>query len=263
MTQEPTTPSHEAPAYDAPTFDADVAIIGYGPAGVTAATYLGMQGVSTIVLEKDADLYSRARAVTVNDWTMRIFQDFGIDEIVKRDMDVARAMNWKTYDGKVIFRLGFTDGGLGHAEYMIYQPDMEREIRRNAEQFDSIDLRLGHTFTGMTQDAGGVTITAQDTDGADYRFRVRNVLGTDGGSSSVRKELGFNMIGKTRPRRWLVIDGEITKWWPECNELVFWSDPERPVVDIPLAKGNHRWEIPLQEGETDATSTPRRRSGRG
>ena len=248
MTQEPTTT-----AYDTHAFDADVAIIGYGPAGVTAATYLGMQGVSAIVLEKDADLYSRARAVTVNDWTMRIFQDFGIDDIVKRDMDIARALTWKTYDGKVIFRLGFTDGGLGHApSYMIYQPDMEREIRRNAEKFDSIDLRLGHAFTGMTQDADGVTITARDTEDGDYRFRVRNVLGTDGGGSNVRKELGFNMIGQTRPRRWLVVDGEVTKWWPECNELVFWSDPERPVVDIPLAKGNHRWEIPLQEGETDA-----------
>lgn len=239
---------------DTPTsYAADVAIIGYGPAGVTAATYLGMNDVPVIVLEKDADLYSRARAVTVNDWTMRIFQDFGIDAIVKQDMDIARALIWKTYDRKIIFRLGFTDGGLGHApSYMIYQPTMEREIRRNAERYGSIDLRLGHSFLGMTQDEDGVTIRAEDADRRPYEFRVRRVLGTDGGSSRVRKELGFSMIGETRPRRWLVVDGEVTRWWPECNELVFWSDPERPVVDIPLAKGNHRWEIPLQEGESDA-----------
>ncbi len=52
------------------TYDADVAIIGYGPSGVVAASYLGMAGVSTVVLEKDKDLYVRARAVTVNDWTL-------------------------------------------------------------------------------------------------------------------------------------------------------------------------------------------------
>jgi len=48
------------------------------------------------------------------------------------------------------------------------------------------------------------------------------------------------------------IDGYVLEPWPGCDELVFWSDPVRPVVDIPLAKGNHRWEIPLSPGESDS-----------
>ena len=68
--------------------DADVAIVGYGPSGVIAASLLGKAGISTVVLEKDQDLYSRARAVTVNDWTLRILQELGIAERVKQDMDI-------------------------------------------------------------------------------------------------------------------------------------------------------------------------------
>lgn len=34
--------------------------------------------------------------------------------------------------------------------------------------------------------------------------------------------------------------------------LTFWSDKERPVVDIALSGGNHRWEIPLKPDETPA-----------
>jgi 3-(3-hydroxy-phenyl)propionate hydroxylase len=52
-------------------FDADVAIIGYGPTGVSVANFLGHLGISAIAFEREKDIYQRARAVTVNDWTLR------------------------------------------------------------------------------------------------------------------------------------------------------------------------------------------------
>jgi 3-(3-hydroxy-phenyl)propionate hydroxylase len=234
-------------------YDADVAIVGFGPSGVTAASYLGMAGIPTIALERDQDLYSRARAVTVNDWTLRIFQDFGIDERVKKDMDPARNMTWKTYENKLVFRLAPKPDVLGQpSAMMIYQPEMEAVIRENAMKYDSLDVRFGHSFVDIAQDDTGVTLNATDAEGKAYSIRVRYVIGADGGSSPVRQSSGKEMVGETRPRRWVVIDGEVQNFWPGCNDLVFWSDPVLPVVDIPLAKGNHRWEIPLGEGEKDS-----------
>jgi 3-(3-hydroxy-phenyl)propionate hydroxylase len=232
--------------------DADVAIVGYGPSGVIAASLLAKAGVSVVVLEKDVDLYSRARAVTVNDWTLRILQELGVAERVKQDMDVMPAVSWRTYQGKLVFRLVQKPDVLGHpTAMMIYQPEMEAVIRENAAGYDSMDVRFGHSFIGLQQDDEGVTVTAMGDGGLEYSLRVRYVVGADGGSSPVREALGATMVGTTRPRRWLVIDGEVLQPWPGCDELVFWSDPVRPVVDIPLAKGNHRWEIPLAPGETD------------
>ena len=40
----------------------DVAVIGYGPVGVTAANLLGQMGLRVLVVERDADVYARARA---------------------------------------------------------------------------------------------------------------------------------------------------------------------------------------------------------
>lgn len=240
-----TRPEHTA-------HDADVAIVGYGPSGVIAATYLGMAGISTVVLEKDKDLYSRARAVTVNDWTLRIFQEFGVAERVKQDMDPARGMTWKTYTGQTVFHLDVYPGELGQpAAMMIYQPDMEQELRNNCAQHESLDLRFGHAFTKLSQDSEGVTLTATDAADNPYDLRVKYVIGADGGSSRVREAAGYSLVGDTKPRRWLVIDGAVRKPWPGHDELVFWSDQTWPVVDIPLAKGNHRWEIPLNDGERD------------
>ncbi|MEV6330166.1 FAD-dependent monooxygenase [Streptomyces sp. NPDC051909] len=60
--------------------DLDVAIVGYGPTGVIAALTLARYGISAVAFERDRDIHPRARAVTVNDWTMRIFQLEHADE---------------------------------------------------------------------------------------------------------------------------------------------------------------------------------------
>jgi len=78
------------------TYDADVAIVGYGPTGLIGALTLANKGVSVIALEREQDIYQRARAVTVNDWTMRIFQDLGIDERIEKVIDPQRALRWIT-----------------------------------------------------------------------------------------------------------------------------------------------------------------------
>ncbi len=49
-----------------------------------------------------------------------------------------------------------------------------------------------------------------------------------------------------------MIDAFVRRWWPNRHILTFWSDKQRPVVDIALARGNHRWEIPLNDHEQES-----------
>lgn len=116
------------------SYDADVAIVGYGPTGVIAALTLARNGVSTVAIERDKDLYPRARAVTVDDWTMRIFQDLGIDERVLKKIEPQRALRWATYDGTQIMRIDRPESALGCSAraFNIYQPTMEAELREAA-----------------------------------------------------------------------------------------------------------------------------------
>ena len=61
----------------------DVLIVGYGPAGATAANLLGQRGYRVAVVEQAAEIYDKPRAITADHEVMRVFQECGLaDEIV-------------------------------------------------------------------------------------------------------------------------------------------------------------------------------------
>jgi 3-(3-hydroxy-phenyl)propionate hydroxylase len=238
----------------ATTFDTDVAIVGYGPSGVSVANFLGAHGVKAIAFERERDLYQRARAVTVNDYTLRCYQSVGLDAELTRNMDPTTALRWRTYAGKELVRVKFKPSTLGHpASMMIYQPVMEQSLRDGAARYAKhIELRFGQEMTTIAQDTDGVTLTTTDTQtGAVTTTRARYALACDGGGSGVRSQLGIKLIGSTLDTKWVVVDARVKRWWPERHLLTFWADKKRPVVDIPLALGNHRWEFPLEAHESE------------
>ena len=130
-------------------FDADVAIIGYGPTGMLAALSLAHESATTIVFEREEGIYQRARAMTVNDWTVRIFQSLGVDDRVARTLEPQRASRWLTYDHAEIYRVEHPASLLGKEPrfYNIYQPALEAELRACAEERSEIDTRFGYNVT--------------------------------------------------------------------------------------------------------------------
>ena len=235
-------------------FDADVAIIGYGPTGVSAANFLGARGVKAIAFERYTDIYQRARAVTVNDWTLRCYQSVGLDTALKADMDVTHSLRFRTYAGVDLRKITFPPGQMGHAtSYAIYQPAMEQTLRDGAARFsDHVDVRYGADVTDVAQDADGVTLMVTDLEtGTASSVRARYAMACDGGSSRIRDAVGIALLGDTIDTRWVVIDAKVKRWWPDRHILTHWSDAKRPVVDIALANGNHRWELPLEPHESE------------
>src|SRR4029078_9634708 len=60
--------------------DCDIAIIGYGPVGATAAALLGGQGLSVPVIKRMAGVYDKPRAITADHEVMRCMQFAGIGQ---------------------------------------------------------------------------------------------------------------------------------------------------------------------------------------
>lgn len=235
----------------------DVAVIGYGPTGVTAANLLGAAGLRVVVLERDAEVFSRARAISTDEEVVRIWQRTGLAERLKRDMLAERPLDFVDARGRAFVSACPTPRGHGHPPQMfLYQPALEAVLREGVDRYPNVEVLLRHECLRLRQDSEAVELTVvRVEDDAVRRLRTRYVLAADGGSSLTRAQLNVGYEGRTYEDRWVVVDTEMLKPWPDHDRLRFRCDPDRPAVDCPTPLGHHRWEFPILPGDDEAYLT--------
>ena len=231
----------------------DVAVVGYGPTGVTAANLLGAAGLRVVVVERDAEVYARARAISTDEEVLRIWQQVGLAEDLARDMLANLPIEFVDACGEPFLNATFTPAGHGYPpQSFLYQPALEEILRAGVTRFGNVELLLAHECLRVRQDTDGAELLLA-ADGGDQLTRVRAswVIAADGGSSPTRGQLGIGFEGRTYETRWVVIDTAIKRDWPGHDRLRFHCDPRRPAVDCPTPLGHHRWEFPVLPGEDE------------
>ncbi|MEU6845610.1 bifunctional 3-(3-hydroxy-phenyl)propionate/3-hydroxycinnamic acid hydroxylase [Streptomyces sp. NPDC046716] len=225
----------------------DVAVIGYGPTGVTAANLLGATGLRVVVVERDAEIFTRARAISTDEEVVRIWQRIGLAERLKQDMLTERPVDFVDAAGRPFLSARPTPRGHGHPPQMfIYQPALEQVLREGVDRYPNVEILLEHECLRVRQDSTGVELTLAGThDDSVRRLRASYVIAADGGSSLTRAQLNIGYEGRTYEDRWVVIDTKMLKPWPGHDTLRFHCDPARPAVDCPTPLGHHRYEFPL------------------
>jgi 3-(3-hydroxy-phenyl)propionate hydroxylase len=138
------------------------------------------------------------------------------------------------------------DFALGHHPTVTYyQPELEAFLRGAAVDA-GVDLRLGVTVTGVTQDADGVIA---HTDAGLHAARW--LVAADGASSPIRKALGIPFVDQGFDQDWLVLDARLRRPVPTLSPFVQQiCDPARPVTYVVGHGDYRRWEFQLQPGET-------------
>ncbi len=231
----------------------DVAVIGYGPTGATAANILGGLKLKVIVLERDSDIYGRARAISTDEEVMRVWQSVGLAERLQQDMLPDRPLNFVDAAGVPFIDLKITPRGFGHPpQQFLYQPAVDRVLREGVQRYAGVEVLLEHECLRVLSHDDGVELLCADL-GQDTlkRVRARYVIAADGGASPTRGQLGIGYSGRTYAERWVVIDTKVLREWDAHDRLRFHCNPARPVVDCPTPLGHHRWEFPARAGEDE------------
>lgn len=243
----------DSEAHRSATQDYDVAIVGYGPVGATAANLLGKQGLKVVVIERDPDVYNRARAISTDEEVMRIWQSAGLADRLQQDMLPDRPVAFVDADGAPFYETTITGHGCGHPpQQFIYQPAVDHVLRAGVARFDNVELMLEHECLRVLNKGDHVELMLADLRSDLFkRIRASYVIAADGGSSPTRGQLGVGYSGKTYSERWVVIDTKVLQEWDTHDRLRFHCNPARPTVDCPTPLGHHRWEYPATSGDTD------------
>lgn len=231
------------------SFDADVLIVGAGPVGLTIANTLGLYGVSVLVVEKLDHIIDYPRAIGIDDESLRTLQATGLADAVRAHITPDHAMRFVTATGRCFADIDPRTDEFGWSRRNAFiQPQIDELLHQGLSRFEHVRMLFGHEVTALEQDAQGVTLHLQGTQGP-RRVRGRWLVASDGGNSLVRRSLGVAFEGRTKANQWIVVD---VRNDPLGTPHVYMHcDPERPYVSAALPHGVRRFEFMVMPGETE------------
>src|ERR1700750_2278437 len=204
-----TTTEIESPPPSTATYD--VAVIGYGPTGATAANLLGQMGLKVLVIERDPDVYGRARAISTDEEVMRVWQSVDLAGRLQQDMLPDRPLNFVDTDGVPFIDLKITSRGSGHPpQQFLYQPAVDHVLREGVDRFPNVEVLLEHECLRVQPKGDEVELLLADLRiDALKRIPPAYVISAEGGSPPPRGQFGIGYSGRTYTERWVVIDTKV------------------------------------------------------
>ena len=229
---------------------ASVLVVGGGPTGLTTANLLGSMGVRVLLVERNAGTSDDAKAISLDDESLRSLQLAGLDEAIYPIIVPGTGTKYFGVHGQPLVHARGAGGyRFGHPFKSAFaQPEFEQVLLKGLERFPHVTHRFATSVMGLRQDGDGVRVRLQGTGGKlAGDVDVDYVLACDGGRSTVRELLSIPMSGQSFDEVWLVVD---TLEDPHDERYgMHHGDPGRPHVIVPGRDGRCRYEFLLKPGE--------------
>ncbi len=194
--------------------DASVIVVGAGPVGLSLAINLGRAGVKTILLERNPESQFLPKMERCNARSMEMFRRIGLSKKIRDaglradcPMDVfivedltKPALLEEKYPSIQTFQEKIRDCqdlSMSLESYqLVSQYTLEPLLKAEAEALHSVDVRFEHEFVEFAQSDEGVRVHCKTSDAKSVTLSAAYLVGCDGGSSPIRKQLGIKLRGE-------------------------------------------------------------------
>lgn len=237
----------------------DVAIVGYGPTGLVAASMLGAMGHRVVVVERHPALYGLPRLTHIDGETARIVQAAGDVDTALRDAQALDSFRYLNAHGEVLVNLPWGGESSGHpAHISMYQPDIEEAIDASIQERPNVTRLLGWEATSLRMASDEVVLTARQVwsggakavSGREIEIRAGFLLAADGANSFVRGALEIDQFDFGVDEHWLNIDTRTRRALADrFNYTMLFCDPARPHMFMPIGRKRQRFEFAALPGE--------------
>lgn len=216
----------------------EVAIVGAGPVGLTAACVLRAAGIEVVVLDAAVEGAHTSRAAVVHARTLEVLESIEVTERL-RDAGVVVPRFTVRDRARVLARLSF-DGLPTAYPYTLMVPQSTTEAILHGRLTElGGEVRRHARVVGIDVDDGGATLTVATAEAETHLLRADWVIAADGVGSTVRQALGIAYEGGAYEESFVLADVELT--WPlGDDEVQLFFSPRGLVVVAPLPGGRHR-----------------------
>jgi putative polyketide hydroxylase len=237
----------------------EVAIVGAGPGGLTAAATLGSYGVPALVVDRRLSTSRLPRATVASTGTMELLRRFGLEQAAReRSIDV----EWQAWacttlaaahDGEAV------EVGLptrAQAAVMspttpacVPQDELEPLLEEHLASLPHLRLERGVELIGLEQESEGThLLTLAGPGRRRRRIRARYLIGADGPRSTIREAFAIETASSGNLGERLVVVFRAPLWElaghhrhliyfltgnPEDRSLIPAGKPDRWVLGMP------------------------------
>jgi 3-(3-hydroxy-phenyl)propionate hydroxylase len=224
-----------------------VAIVGAGPAGMTAALDLAHYGVPSLLLDEDTLHVEGSRAIAYHSSALAVWEKVGAGKAML-DKGIAWPCRHTYFRDREVYVQNFPPPRPGELPSFLnlQQYYVERFLLDCIEAQPLIDLRWNHKVTGLGQVPDSVTLDV-DTPSGLLQVSASYILACDGARSTVRRLLDLDFPGRSFDDRFLIADVRASLDLPPEPRFYF-NHPAHPgptVLIHPQPDGVWRidWQI--------------------
>ena len=228
-----------------------IVIVGAGPTGLTLANLLGVYGVETLVLERNAATVHEPRAVSIDDESLRTMQAAGLVDEVMSQTVTGYGSHYFSASGRCFAKVQPTEQPFGFPRRNAFrQPVLERQLREALARFPHVTaaLRARIEVVRRRRRMASLCRSRRRRRRARHHMRISDRLRRRF-ESGVRRALGIKMSGSTFSERWLIVDLENSPVASPHTKV--FSNPKRPCIALPGPDLTRRYEFMLHPHERD------------